>query len=83
MSDTDYIARPDLNMKTVAIEGVEAKAASLAIDAQSLQRYIRTIGDMPVYNPRVVVALRNADLVLTSALLVVRIAQEQIKKHRG
>lgn len=83
MSDTEYIAKPDLNMQSLAIDGVEAKAHSLAIDAQSLQRHMQTIGDMPIYDPRVEVALKNADITLTSALLVVRIAQEQIKKHRG
>lgn len=83
MSDCDYIARPDGNLQSVAIDGVELKATALAIDAESLQRYMRIIGKMPIYDPRIDAALKRAEVTLAAALLAVRITQEKIKKHRG
>lgn len=84
MSDTsDCGYRPDSNMRNVAIDGVTLKASALAIDAESLQRYMTIVGDFPVYDSTADVALKRAETTLAAALLVVRIVQEQIKKHRG
>ena len=78
-----FVARPDINMQNVAIDRVGEKARAMADNAESIQRYMRIVADMPVYDQHAEDALNQADKILTAALLVVRISQEQIRKNRG
>ena len=85
MSQTDdcqFVARADNNMRSVALDGIEYKADSLAIDANSMRRYFRILEDMPIYETRAEDALDRAEASLAEALQAVKVAKAHILKFR-
>lgn len=86
MTDTEipvFIGLPDNNLRSIALDGVELHTSKISKAALDMQHYMRILSDTPIYDAGIDEALKNAEDTLTAALLVTRIAQEQIKKHRN
>lgn len=86
MPDTEtpvFLAFPDNNLRSVALDGVELHTNKMTKAALDMQHYMRILADTPIYDTEIDEALKNAGVTLAAALLVIRIAQEQIKKHRN
>ncbi len=83
MSATDFIARHDTNMRSIALGGLELKATHFRDDAESVKRYLRILEDMPIYDTLAEGALDMAEASLAEATEAVRLAKEQIAKFRA
>lgn len=86
MADTEipvFVAFPDNNLRSIALDGIELHTNKMTKNAADLQHYMQILADTPIYDTEIDEALKNAATTLAAALLVVRIAQEQIKKHRN
>lgn len=85
MADPDIPAFsqfPDNNMRSMAIDGVAFYADKVGRNAKNVQRYMRILAGMPVYDSQAKETLKQADITLTATLLIVRLALQQIEKQR-
>ena len=83
VDDCEYVARPDNNMRSLALDGLEWRAMGITNEANSVRRYLRVLDDMPIYDTRAEGAIKSAEIALREALYAITSAQEHIAKFRA
>lgn len=78
-----FVSLPDNNLRSVALDGIELHTKKMTKAAVDMQHYMAILADTPIYDDAIDEALKNAGTTLAAALLVIRIAQEQIKNQRN